>query len=201
MWESRVPEEHEPLRQGDLIADVWFPTIRPSMTTFEFEKQKRVLTNVRMDTGIIVSQCCDNVDQQERKVDSHLVTVAPVRMVRKISPQHRNALASIAPTVNKDTGRLTNYVLEEFALAPLPPTMDYPKHDEMWVARLREALPLRGDIESLRKRRCARMTVERRRDLRVNLSFLWGRPEEEDTAILRERGLPTGPGNFRTEQE
>lgn len=193
MWSSIAPQGSDPLRQGDLIADVVFPRVGLPLATFEFEKRERALVNARTTHGIVVSQCCDNVGQSGQDIDSELISIAPVRRLGNLQPRHRVALQTYEPELDAATGRVgNNYSLDEFALQPIAGVLDDPGRGDLLVARLREVLPLEGDLTWLRAQRLATMEVEWRRHLRNNLSLLWGRAEEEDAAVLEQRGLPRG---------
>ncbi len=184
VWiDEEVPAE-DPLRQGDLLVEVVFPDLRLPLSFYEFRRDEPATTlPARQATGLVVSQCCTNVDDD-------YAAVAPVsRMKGNISDAQRAALLAEEPT--QEGHRLTNYDLEHFALTPISGVLDE-RGGRIWVANLNRAVPFYGECSQLRTLRRARMTVVARRLLRIKLSLFWSRTESEDAAQLEALGLPPG---------
>ena len=183
MWSDSLPDEDDPLRQGDLLVGVTLPKLRPPIPQFSLYRQEATTVPASTSDAIVISQCCDN-DQND------YVAVAPIGRLGNLKEHHVRALLNPEP-VWKGTS-LAEYVLEHFHIEPLTGTLDDPGRGRHLVAKLHQSATFSGDCTPLLKNRRARMNVEARRLLRIKLGLLWSRPEEGDVEELRQLGLPPG---------
>lgn len=183
MWLESVPDEEDPLRQGDLLVDVVVPDPRVPTPLIAIDKETATTIPAIRCNAIVVSQCCDNVDRE-------YVAVAPVRQLKRPSESYLDALLSKEPTWD-DTG-VHSYIINRFHVEPVGDELQDQRPRRYWVAHLDRSVPLHGDCDLLGANRRARMDLESRRDLRNNLGLLWSRPEEDDAIELKRRGIPVG---------
>jgi len=187
MWQAAPVAEDDQLRQGDLLVDIVFPSLKlPILVTgIPPSPDDRMIATYTIKTALVVSQCCANADDY--------VALAPVRPEGNLSPQQEAALlAAEPPTVAEiEAGEANGYTMDSFRLEPVAGVIeDGPGRYQ--IADLGRVVSCFGACASLRSNRRARMTPEGRRLLRINLGLFWARPEEGDAERLSEAGLPPG---------
>ena len=183
MWSDILPDDDDPLRQGDLLVDITLPDLKLPIPSFEFRGQSATTTPASESKVIVVSQCCDNANND-------YVAVAPIGQLSNLKEHHVRALLNPEPTW--DGASLSEYALEHFRLQPVDGLLDDPGGGRYLVAKLHRVASFHGDCSSLIEKRKARMTIEARRLLRIKLGLLWSRPEEGDVEELQLRGIPIG---------
>lgn len=183
MWSDILPDDDDPLRQGDLLIDVTVPDLRLPIPWFAIGSQNATATPALQSDAIVISQCCDNMEND-------YVAVAPIGRLGGLKEHHAQALLN--PEPKWDGISLSEYVLEHFRVEPIAGLLDDPGNGRYLVAKLHRAASFHGDCGSLIENRRARMTVEARRLLRIKLGLLWSRPEEGDVEELKQRGIAVG---------
>lgn len=183
MWLEPLPNDDDPLRQGDLLVEITLPKLRLPIPRYPFGQLEATTVAASEFNVIVVSQCCDNARND-------YVAVAPIGRLGQLPDHHLRALLNPEP-VWKGTS-LSEYVLEHFHIEPIAGLLENPGADRYLVAKLYRAASFYGDCRSLLEKRRARMTVEARRLLRIKLGLLWSRPEGGDVEALERRGLPPG---------
>jgi hypothetical protein len=186
VWLADAPAPDDPLRQGDLVLDVVFPTLKLPLPFYKVQQQQQHQTTTPAveSAGLVVSQCCDNTGND-------YAAIAPVSIMRGSTLKDHQLVALLAdePTWNSD--KLIDYDVEHFKLDDLD---GFAAPDGKYhVANLNRAASFYGNCQELVDRRRARMTVLARRLLRIKLGYLWGRVEDTDLAWLRAAGVPPGP--------
>jgi hypothetical protein len=179
VWETGDVPADDPLRQGDLLDGVLFPTLKHPLQVVSIDATNGVLAPVREKWGVVVSHCCDNEPGE-------YVAIAQVQTAGNLTPDQEAALLNYEPPPDHVSG----YVFEDFRLEPIEGVLD-PKPRMHWVAKLTRTVTMWGEeckhLTALRRRR---MTPQARRHLRLNLMLLWGRTEESDRRALEELGIP-----------
>lgn len=183
MWLASMPDDDDPLRQGDLLVDVVVPHPRVPTPFFSVHQEGGTTVPAVRCNVIVVSQCCDNVTQD-------YAAVAPIRAMGGLDGNRLAALLATEPTWTD--GAMYNFVPATFQLEPDGVVLPDNRPKRYWVAHLDRSVALHGECGRLIAHRRLRMDVERRRDLRNKLGLLWSRPEEGDAEELRKRGLPVG---------
>lgn len=184
MWTTTTPATAEPLRQGDLLADLILPRFQlPLSYARPPGREPRqgdsiVLPAPRARSFLVVSQCCTIENDQ-------VYALAPVRSTPPLASELRQAYEIDAPRAG------AAYVYSAHALAPLAQYLEN-HNGRLNVASFLEIQSYSGDDQGLRAARVASMTPEGRRLLRIRLAFFWGRPEAEDERSLVAAGLSTG---------
>ena len=182
MWEAEIPGEEDPLRQGDLIRDVVFPSMKLPLPSYSVGALQQTSVETRTEFGLVVSHCCDNANGK-------YAAVAPVRPRGGLQPHQEEALLRSEPTW--EGFQIKSYNIENFWIQPLPGQFE-PPEGKHYAAALTRMVTMYGDCSEFQARRIARMTVAGRRLLRINLGLLWSRVEEEDAQALEAAGLPVG---------
>ncbi len=183
MWSDALPDDDDPLRQGDLLLDITMPDLRLPLPLFAVGQQEATTAPAEKSHAIVISQCCDNVEND-------YVAVAPIGRLGGLKEHHLHALLNPEPTW--DGASLSEYVLEHFRVELIEGILDDPGEGRFLVAKLHRSVSFHGDCSSLIEHRRARMTVEARRLLRIKLGLLWSRPEEGDVDELNRLGIPLG---------
>lgn len=189
MWLAN-PDEEEPLSQGDLVSELYFPQLslpqhvvpapgNPSVMA-------TVLTAVPKPAAIVVTQCC----QMDKPGNKHFV-LAPVKLTRLRSDAERAALLAEEPRSSSQPGENPGYVYDILFLEQFGEVLTE-RSDLVWIADLTQSTAFSGDQNELKKVRVAKMTPEARRLLRIKLAYFWGRATEEDRVALAAIGLPDG---------
>jgi hypothetical protein len=180
VWDEEAPAEDDPLRQGDLLDGVVFPMLKQPVQVVRIEGSEGVLVPAKRKLGLVVSQCCDNEA-------GDYVAVAQVQTRGGLTAEQLEALYSYDPA----PGAYEGYTIDAFLLEPFGDVLAPGKN--VFVAELMRTAVFWGeDCAALRELRRARMTPTSRRHLRLNLSALWGRVEQEDEAALTAEGIPPG---------
>jgi hypothetical protein len=183
VWLREVPDEDDPLRQGDLLLGVTFPSLKLPLPLFTVGKNDQTATPASSANLIVVSQCCDNVK-------GDYAAVAPVGPLGGLKEYQREALLNPEPVLDGEV--LSNYNLDYFCLEHHVDCLEDPGPNRYLVVNLRRIASFYGDCTHLRSRRASRMSTAARRLLRIKLGLLWARAEDDDVAILAEQGLPPG---------
>ncbi len=175
-----MPDDAEPLLQGDLISDIPFPQLGGELRA----AGGRLALDVDMRPAIVVSQSCTIQNQR-------VAAVAPLRLVEPPDAGAERTLRNPGPGRGPDNPEGQRYVFHQFALEPhphLPPEAA----GQVRVADLCGIVSLSGDLSWLRDIRLGRMSVEGRRMLRYNLATFWGRTTVGDAQALADGGGCTG---------
>ncbi len=183
MWSVSLPDDDDPLRQGDLLVGVTLPKLRPPIPFFSVYQQEVTTVPASTSNAIVISQCCDNVQND-------YVAVAPIGLLGNLRDHHIQALLNPEP-VWKGTS-FSEYVLEHFRIEPISGILDDPGSSRYLVAKLHHSATFSGDCTPLLGSRRARMNVEARRLLRIKLGLLWSRAEAGDIEELKQLDLPPG---------
>ena len=183
MWSDSLPDDDDPLRQGDLLVRVTLPKLRPPIPKVPVYQQTVTTVPALTTNAIVISQCCDN-DQND------YVAVAPVGRLGNLKEHQVRALLNPEPVWKGTT--FSEYVLEHFRIEPIQGILDDPGRSRYLVANLHQSATFSGDCTPLLANRRARMNVQARRLLRIKLGLLWGRAEAGDVEELRQLGLPPG---------
>jgi hypothetical protein len=183
VWSSTAVPTDDPLRQGDLLLNVDLPKLKRPIPAIplEFKQRANMQLPYARQTALVVSSCCANANEE-------YLAVAPVQPLGGLTDEQEEALLRMEPP-DPDSGVYGGYDIDHFRLDPLVGFLVDPPHAYQ-AAFLARAIPFWGDCSDLRGHRIARMTVEARRLLRLNLSLLWSRVEQSDAEELRSKGLP-----------
>ena len=184
MWLDSLPDDNDPLRQGDLLINITLPKLEPHIPLLYVQQQRLTTVPAMTSNVIVISQCCDNYE-------SRYAVVARVGYLGNLQDRYVQALKNPEPLWDRTA--LSGYTPREFLIEPIPGILDDPGENRYLVAKLHQSATFSGDCTPLLKTRRARMTAEARRLLRIKLGVLWGRVEEDDVDELKRRGLPLGP--------
>jgi hypothetical protein len=184
------PDEEEPLSQGDLVSELYFPQLSLPQHVIPAPGNPAlnatVLTVVPKPAAIVVTQCC----QLDKPGNKHVV-LAPVKSTKLGSDAERTALMAEKPRAWNQPGDNPGYVYNSLYLEQFGEVIPE-RADLVWVADLNQSTAFSGDLSELRKVRVAKMTPGARRLLRIKLAYFWGRATDEDRAALAALGLADG---------
>lgn len=177
MWEDELPEVSQPLRQGDLLRDMWAPTkgslrVDEHGVSGEAEEQPSF--------AVVIDNCC-TIEQT--------ATVTIARVGRRKRPQAGSStergLLALEPIAGEP------YTPYEHRLEPLEPYL--PDSARWWVVKLPERVTYTAealeDLAFLNAQRVARMSVVARVRFRLRVVTHFGREVAEDSAWLDAHGL------------
>jgi hypothetical protein len=171
-----MPEEEEPLQQGDLLGDLAFPRLTGELKPVG----QQLVLGVDMRPAVVVSQSCTIENQG-------VVAVAPLRMVAVKDKGYEQILRNAGPGRGPDNPDANRFVFHMFALDPHPHLLAEPA-GQIRVVDLCQIVTMGGHHAWLQELRLGRMTAQGRRALRYNLATFWGRTTEQDAIELTAAG-------------
>jgi hypothetical protein len=176
VWDSAVPAQDDPLRQGDLLTGIPFP--RRGTLTLTAEEMRAAVYPSR--SAVVLDQCC-TVEQQ------HTVLLGRVGEVRRLPAGHK--LAQALEATHPEAGK--PYAKYMHRLDELDPHLPW-KANKVWVIELTERVSVAAktgeDLAWMRSLRSARVTTVARALLRAKLLFHFSETATEDTEALVKLG-------------
>jgi hypothetical protein len=190
LWEPQTPDPASELTQGDLLRDVYFPSVHLPPTVVAPQgslpgEQGILQVSARRFPAIVVLQDCVIDKPQVRQI-----LLAPISATRPKDDRERAGLLAELPPVDE---RDTPYTYDLFRCEPFGEHL-VEEGGVYRVADLKQITPF-GGRDELRALRVGRMTVQAKRLLRIKLGAFFGRTSDEDAEALIALGLPPGlPG-------
>lgn len=183
MWADSMEED---LRQGDLLRAVTLPRLQMPLTYIKAEgeqvtaKTQSVLRQVTRNY-VVISQCCTIENGAG-------VAVAPVRQTGPLTPDQLQAYAYAEPGEIPADAEVS-FPFSTMPLDPVVGTLDALPDNRRWIVEFEDAVTFINSKDFFRGHRVAQMTVLARRNLRVRLTWFWGRAVAADVPDLSAAGV------------